>query len=82
MGTMPKEAPVFMGKRKGVSFSLSSEFGSVVRELTERNDVLRSDYQDDRRARVARVGFGGEVRGGDDADYEAELLESPACLTS
>jgi hypothetical protein len=31
-------------------------------------------------ARIARVGFCGEVRGGDDADYEAELLEGPACM--
>jgi len=48
-------------------------------QLTKRHDVLRSDHEDDRRAWVAWVGFRGEVRGGDDADYEAELLESPAC---
>ena len=48
-------------------------------KLTKRYDVLRSDYEDDRRARVARVRFRGEVGGGDYADYEAELLEGPAC---
>ena len=48
-------------------------------KLTKRYDVLRSDHEDDRWARVARVRFRGEVGGGDYADYEAELLESPAC---
>ena len=51
----------------------------IGRELTKRHDVLRSNHENDRRARVARVRFRGEVCGGDDADYEAELLESPAC---
>ena len=48
-------------------------------KLTKRYDVLRSDHEDDRWARVARVRFRGEVGGGDYADYEAELLEGPAC---
>jgi hypothetical protein len=48
-------------------------------KLTKRYDILRPDHEDDRRARVARVRFRGEVGGGDDADYEAELLEGPAC---
>ena len=47
-------------------------------KLTKRYDVLRSDHEDDRWARVARVRFRGEVGGGDYADYEAELLESPS----
>ena len=51
----------------------------IGRELTKRHDVLRSDHEDDRRTWIARVRFCREVRGGDDADYEAELLESPAC---
>ena len=51
----------------------------IGRELAERYDVLRSNHENDRWARVARIGFCGEVRGGDDADHEAELLESPAC---
>lgn len=69
MGTMPKEAP------NGV---LETGKGWVHCQLTERHNVLCSDYEDDCRAWVAGVGFCGEVCGCDDTDYEAELLEGPA----
>ena len=67
---MPNEAP-----RSTVSTWGNDLWRDV---LTKRDDVLQPDDDSKRRTRVARVCLCGELRGRDEDDDEAELLERPA----